>query len=205
MTSREYWLIKGGATLDGSGRRAVRRRRDDQATGRRPGGRQRSREIGDDQIRLTAQGKLEAGDSFAAERATAGVDDERAGTILDEFHALDARMKVIVTGWQVREVGGEQVLNDHSDAAYDQGLLDSLASLHHDVAQWLEPVAGSISQFGVYRERLGRALELAAAGDQRYVASPRVDSYHGIWFELHEHLIRFAGRRRADEAAAGRA
>ena len=42
-------------------------------------------------------------------------------------------------------------------------------------------------------------------GDQRYVASPRVDSYHGIWFELHEDLIQLAGRNRADEVAAGRA
>ena len=45
----------------------------------------------------------------------------------------------------------------------------------------------------------------AMAGDQRYVASPRVDSYHGVWFELHEDLIALAGRRRADEVAAGRA
>ena len=48
-------------------------------------------------------------------------------------------------------------------------------------------------------------IEQAEAGDQRFVASPRVDSYHGIWFELHEDLIRLAGRTREDEAAAGRA
>jgi hypothetical protein len=39
----------------------------------------------------------------------------------------------------------------------------------------------------------------------RFVASPRVDSYHGVWFELHEDLIRLAGRRRSDEGSAGRA
>jgi pyruvate,orthophosphate dikinase len=37
------------------------------------------------------------------------------------------------------------------------------------------------------------------------VASPQVDSYHSVWFELHEDLIRLAGRNRADETAAGRA
>ena len=42
-------------------------------------------------------------------------------------------------------------------------------------------------------------------GDGRYVASPRVDSYHGVWFELHEDLIQLAGRTREEEAAAGRA
>jgi hypothetical protein len=32
-----------------------------------------------------------------------------------------------------------------------------------------------------------------------------VDSYHSIWFELHEELIRLAGRTREDESSAGRA
>jgi pyruvate,orthophosphate dikinase len=32
-----------------------------------------------------------------------------------------------------------------------------------------------------------------------------VDSYHGIWFELHEDLIGLAGRTRAAEVEAGRA
>jgi pyruvate,orthophosphate dikinase len=59
-----------------------------------------------------------------------------------------------------------------------------------------------LSAYGV---RLGRAIERAVAGDPRFVASPRVDSYHGVRFELHEDLIQLAGRSRADEVAAGRA
>ena len=38
-----------------------------------------------------------------------------------------------------------------------------------------------------------------------YIASPRVDSYHGVWFELHEDLIRLSGKTREEEVAAGRA
>ena len=53
--------------------------------------------------------------------------------------------------------------------------------------------------------RLGRALDATRAGDQRFVASPRADSYHGVWFELHEDLIRLADRTREAEAEAGRA
>ncbi|TMD67087.1 MAG: hypothetical protein E6I84_04175 [Chloroflexi bacterium] len=56
-----------------------------------------------------------------------------------------------------------------------------------------------------YLARLDRALTAAKGGDQRFVASPRVDSYHGVWFELHEELILLAGRSRAEESAAGRA
>ncbi len=45
-------------------------------------------------------------------------------------------------------------------------------------------------RYDIYDRRSDRALELARGGDQRYVASPRVDSYHSVWFELHEDLIR---------------
>jgi pyruvate,orthophosphate dikinase len=62
-----------------------------------------------------------------------------------------------------------------------------------------------LHRFGTYLARLERAAAEAAGGDGRFVASPRVDSYHGIWFELHEDLILLAGRNRADEVAAGRA
>ena len=55
------------------------------------------------------------------------------------------------------------------------------------------------------KRRLDRAMSALSAGDHRYVASPRVDSYHSAWFELHEELILLAGRSRADEVAAGRA
>jgi pyruvate,orthophosphate dikinase len=56
-----------------------------------------------------------------------------------------------------------------------------------------------------YRDRLEHALANARNGDQRFVSAVRVDSYHNVWFELHEDLIRLSGRRRSDEAAAGRA
>jgi pyruvate,orthophosphate dikinase len=60
-------------------------------------------------------------------------------------------------------------------------------------------------RLGRYLERLSHALALAQGGDHRFVASPRVDSYHGVWFELHEELILLAGRTRSEEAEAGRA
>ena len=56
-----------------------------------------------------------------------------------------------------------------------------------------------------YARRLDAAAAAAAGGDGLYFASPRVDSYHGAWFELHEELIRLAGRTREEEVAAGRA
>jgi pyruvate,orthophosphate dikinase len=154
------------------------------------------------EVRLTAAGKLAASEAFTADREAIG--EKRAIDMLEEFHNLDARMKEIVTAWQVREIAGEQVLNDHTDAAYDAHVIDDLAALHTETAASLAPLAGVLPRFGLYRSRLDHAVELVR-GDQRFVASPRVDSYHSIWFELHEDLIRVAGRNRAAEAAAGRA
>jgi pyruvate,orthophosphate dikinase len=148
------------------------------------------------QLRLTAPGKLHAADLFAADRSALGRCEER----LEEFHAFDGRMKQIVTAWQVRDVAGDQVLNDHTDTAYDAAVLDDLAALHDDTVAWLE-LLSSIPRFATYRSRLARSLDLARGGDQRYVASPRVDSYHSVWFELHEDLIRLAGKKRADVTA----
>jgi pyruvate,orthophosphate dikinase len=149
-------------------------------------------------LRLTPDGKLKAGDLFAADRVSIG--EERSVEILEQFRPLDLRMKDIVTAWQLREVGGEQVFNDHTDAAYDAKALDDLAALHSETAEWLPPVSTQLKRFAGYTSRLTRALEQARQGDQRYVASPRVESYHSVWFELHEDLIRLAGRKRSEEA-----
>ena len=140
---------------------------------------------------------------LTAERETWGT--EPAAAALDAFLALDHRVKVIVTAWQLRGDPDSGVVNDHSDADYDRDVLERLAAVHADAMTWLAPQAEGLSRLADYGVRLGRAVEGAVGGDNRFVASPRVDSYHGIWFELHEDLIRLAGRTREEELAAGRA
>ena len=160
-------------------------------------------EIAAGSFRLTPDGK-------AAGRALIAADAERWGAgnataALDAFLALDVRMKETVTAWQMRDVDGAQAFNDHADAAYDAHVLGELAALHADASAWLRPQAAGLPRLAAYLERLQRAVAAAMAGDSRFVASPRVDSCHGVWFELHEDLILLAGRSRADEVAAGRA
>jgi pyruvate,orthophosphate dikinase len=152
--------------------------------------------------RLTEAGTARVAGLVAAERAAWGID--AAVGALDAFLALDARMKETVTAWQLRDPAA-QVINDHSDADYDRGVLHRLAALDADAAAWLMPLETGCPRLGGYRLRLARAIERALAGDHRFLASPRVDSYHGVWFELHEDLIQLAGRTRESEVAAGRA
>ena len=155
-----------------------------------------------DTVRLSNDGQTKGHALIAADQLRWGT--AQAEAALDAFHTLDLRVKEAVTAWQLREVDGARVLNDHTDPAYDAGVLDQLAGLHHDTGEWLQSTSEAPPELGRYLSRLERALGLARQ-DQRFVASPRVDSYHGVWFELHEELILLAGRSRAQEAAAGRA
>ena len=147
--------------------------------------------------RLTGEGKLRALAAFDADRQRVGAD--RLAELLGSFHELDLRMKDTVTAWQLRPSGDEPVFNDHSDPGYDAQVLERLSELHHDAVAWVAPLTAAFARFERYQGRLEWALTVAQGGDQRYVASPRVDSYHSVWFELHEDLIRLIGRRRSDE------
>jgi len=160
-------------------------------------------EVAAGSFRLTVDGKAVGAEKIAEDREVWGRDNAEGA--LDAFIALDHRMKETVTAWQMRDIDGAQTFNDHSDPAYDAAVLGDLATLHADATAWMRPLAGGLPRLAVYHDRLERAAQAAAGGDHRYVASPRVDSYHSIWFELHEDLILLAGRNRADEVAAGRA
>ena len=151
--------------------------------------------------RLTGEGRLKALDAFASDQEQLGA--SRSAALFDAFRPLDLRMKDTVTAWQLRATGHESLFNDHSDPAYDAQVLDTLSELHADTASWMAPLTATLGRFSRYQARLERALAAARGGDQRYVASPRVDSYHSVWFELHEDLIRLAGHRRSEELAAG--
>ena len=154
-------------------------------------------------FRLTPAGREHGQVLLAEDRDAWGPDAALAA--LDAFLVLDERMKGTVTAWQMREVDGTQTFNDHADPEYDARVLARLTDLEADADAWLAPLVPALPRLDVYRNRLARAAVLARDGDQRFVASPRVDSYHSVWFELHEDLIRLAGRTRADEVAAGRA
>ncbi len=152
---------------------------------------------------LTEDGKTVGGEMIATDREQWGA--KNADAALEALLPLDQRMKDVVTGWQMREFKGAQILNDHADSEHDAAVLSSFASLAEAASGWLDSLKSGLPRLGAYAARLERAAKQVADGDFDYIASPRVDSYHNIWFELHEDLILLAGRNRADEVAAGRA
>lgn len=153
-------------------------------------------------FRLTESGVALAAELRSADRQAWGPD--RADAALDAFVDLDREVKATVTAWQMRDPDAG-VLNDHADAGYDAAVIARLADAQAAAMTWMDAIEAGFPRIRIYRIRLGRALERVQAGDGRFIASPRVDSYHGIWFELHEELIGLAGRTRAAEVDAGRA
>ena len=58
-----------------------------------------------------------------------------------------------------------------------------------------------LMRFGLYGTRLTAALERALAGNTAYVTDT-LDSYHTVWFQLHEDLLVTLGISREDERGA---
>ena len=113
------------------------------------------------------------------------------------FVALNSRFLVVITNWQIRPRGGDQLAaNDHTDTSWDQLVVDQL----HDLQGRLQPVCqqltAALARFGGYGERYATALHRVDRGDRAWVAQPKIDSCHTVWMELHEDLLATLGLKR---------
>jgi pyruvate, orthophosphate dikinase len=146
-------------------------------------------------LKVTDKGKERAAAITAAHRNA--LTHETAKATLTSFHLLNDQFKTLVTDWQMRPSDGEPVFNDHSDAAYDTAILQQADVLHDRTRLWIDSVkpAGPLPFF---QARFDHAILRLRAGETAYLASPKIDSYHNVWFELHEYLIRLAGLTRAE-------
>ncbi|MEV4235670.1 pyruvate, phosphate dikinase [Nocardia sp. NPDC050408] len=151
-------------------------------------------------VRLTPQGREQLAQLLEHERAD--LDRSDLAAAYDEFCEFNAELKAIITAWQMKDAS---TVNDHSDNTYDAAVLARLTALHHGVTPLVERISAIAPRLAPYTDRLARAVERMNGGDHSWVARPIIDSYHTVWFELHEDLIGLCGLSRTDEAAAGRA
>jgi pyruvate,orthophosphate dikinase len=148
--------------------------------------------------RVTDLGRSRVDELYAEERARVGplIDD-----VYHSFVPINDDIKQIVTDWQMRQVGGELTVNDHSDSRHDERVIARLRRTDAKVSTALGPLSDALGRFDLYPRRLRRALTLIGEGDHSMLAAPLKDSYHTVWFELHEELIILSGRSRADVEA----
>jgi len=116
----------------------------------------------------------------------------------ENFERINVQLKTLITDWQTIEVGGARVANDHSDASYDIRIVDRLGNLHERADRILAQLVQGLPRLEYYRRKLTEALERAEDGHSEWVSDARLPSYHTLWFELHEDLLRILGRRRAE-------
>jgi hypothetical protein len=155
-------------------------------------------DAGDTGYSLTPGGTAWLDERLAEERA------DRPAAVLEalygEFEEHNVRLKKIVTDWQLREVDGVVVPNDHSDAAYDERLRRSLVKLDERFRPLLERLIQLVPRWAMYAPRFDAAID-EIDHDGRFIASPLLDSYHTVWFELHEELFLAQGLERRDAEA----
>ena len=146
-------------------------------------------------LRLTPAGRDRLALMLADERAH--VDAAAVVALYEDFCVFNAELKQIMTAWQVKHDG---MPNDHHDTDYDRAVLQRLADLHGRVGPLMQRLAQLSPRLAEYGARLGQAAARIAAGDRGYVAKIIADSYHTVWFELHEELMSLAGLTRASES-----
>ena len=123
-------------------------------------------------------------------------EEAECARVYEAFLPLNREVLQMCTDWQVRQGGAA---NDHTDAAYDWAVIGRLDALDDRVGPLVRRLAESDERFAPYRERLRAARRRVADGEHDWLTSPRVDSYHTVWMELHEALLAALGLERRRE------
>lgn len=121
---------------------------------------------------LTGAGRAADTERTAAELAAAGT---RGGieAAYEDFLVLNPELLDLCAAWQTRP--GERVLGLFGDL---HGRADTVCAA----------LSSALPRFARYRTRLADALGRARAGEVEYLTDS-MDSYHAVWFQLHEDLL----------------
>lgn len=138
---------------------------------------------------LTERGRVVDAGRIAEELASVGA---RAVVMAayEKFLVLNPELLDLCGAWQIRSVDG--VANDHADAAYDARVVDLLTGFHRRAESACAELFATMPRFARYRVRLTDALTQVRAGSRVHVTDS-TESYHSVWFQLHEDLLATLG------------
>jgi len=151
-------------------------------------------------LRISPSGRARLETLLADERA--GVNPAAMAAVYHDFRAVNTDFKALVTDWQLKG-GPAGKPNAHDDAEYDAAVLARLDDVHARVVPVIAAAATQLPRLTAYSAKLLVALGKVQAGDTAWLTRPLVDSYHTVWFELHEELIGALGTTRAEAARSG--
>jgi hypothetical protein len=151
---------------------------------------------------LTPAGRQEHDRLVADELTLVGA----RSTVEDGYHGflrLNPGVLDACSRWQVRDVNGRMVRNDHGDSRYDDAVVRDLSTALRNVRPVGARLAEVLERFEPYAPQLEQAMEKVRSGDGDYVAKPVIPSFHTVWFEMHEDLLVTLGLDRSSEATEG--
>lgn len=100
-----------------------------------------------------------------------------------EFENLNAEFKQLVADWQNGVVSSAE-------------LTALMAAVHDRLMSILAPMIDCVPRLANYPGRLSEALDRIQNGQTEWIAHPLRDSYHTVWFELHQEFLDLSGSTR---------
>jgi hypothetical protein len=150
---------------------------------------------------LTAFGRDEDAQQAAHELDTAGL-RATVDALYRRFLELNPLLLRLCTDWQLHLPVDNKTppeLNLHDDPDYDAEVIARLAKVDSAAQPICDGLADALARFGSYGRRLAAARAHVEAGEHDWMTKPMIDSYHSVWFELHEDLLATLGIERGSE------
>jgi len=144
---------------------------------------------------LTPVGRAEVAKLLGAELDGSGARTSIEGAY-GRFLGVNGAFLALCTDWQMKD---ELTLNDHANPAYDAAVITRLGVLDDQVQPVCADLGAALRRFSGYGGRLARARSKIDRGETDWFTKPMIDSYHTVWFELHEDLLATLGIERSQE------
>lgn len=142
---------------------------------------------------LTAEGR--SAHAAWARLPEGSAEEAAAHRAYHRFLEFDQQVKQLTTDWQLES--GSSPSDGYS--AEQWKLIDRLIALDEKAAPVVSALGRAVPRFARYRPRFRHALEQLEDGDRRWFSGVTCDSYHTIWWQLHEDLLLAIGVTRSDD------
>lgn len=124
--------------------------------------------------------------------------DATVAALYEKFLEQNGGVLQAASDWQVRRYAGAEIPNDHTDHSYDENVIRGLRQIHERAWVALVELGEHIPRLAPYRDRLASCIERLDSGDHRAFTGLLEESYHTVWFELHQDLLLTLGLERAE-------
>ena len=111
------------------------------------------------------------------------------------FLDLDKAVKRVTADWQLAAANARP----DGYSAEDWGLIDRLTAVHEKAGAMLLRLGRAVPRFAGYRPRFRHALAQLEEGDRQWFSGLKLDSYHTLWWHLHEDLLLAIGVSRSED------